>query len=162
MLVFIPGKKLISTKALTIPSINTLALQMNAPFLWHPLAASDQNDLRWEEGHPKEEGRPSNCQAQYTEPATPPELMKSMQVLPLLKFRTSSAHTLQDGVKLLEHPSSLNLVKFKSDVVQWLTSFTNNTFLRGQIKGVYIKDWNKQILSNTKRRSTYSEREDKG
>lgn len=49
--------------------------------------------------------------------AIPPELMESVQVLPLLQFRTNSAHTL-DGPKLLEFPSSPNLVKFMSDVVQ--------------------------------------------
>lgn len=44
--------------------------------------------------------------------------MESVQVLPLLHFRTGSACTLQDGPNLLEVPSSLNLVKYMSDEVQ--------------------------------------------
>lgn len=59
VLVFIPRKKPVSTEALTIPSINTLALQMNVPFLWCPLALGGWNDWggkeaiqRWKGGHP--------------------------------------------------------------------------------------------------------------
>lgn len=42
MLVFILGKRRISTGTLIIPSLNTLGLQINAPFLWFLLGFSDR------------------------------------------------------------------------------------------------------------------------